>query len=600
VSPARGALHIRLVCVLCACLVASAVPFASAPTLAGAEPSAEMVSITDAGWSDPVGTWDPVTRTAVLTTDVAGGVEIAADDVTLEGNGHAVEARGLSIGVSVQGRSSVRIHGLSVGLMDEDPEHQTDGDGVRNGVVFSDCTHSSFASGTVTAMAACVQIIGGADDAVSDSCLQYAAWDPACAPGVDASGSARLLVSGDTLYRAWISVRSSDGASLRQNVIQAGPAMSRGIVELASCTAATIVGNRGDGRASGLWLFHSNDCLAEGNVFDPAGPVWLGHTDRNTIAHNVFSATATSTQVFLSDSHDNAVYGNDFDASWSDLPADASVDASSSGNVFDLPKPIGGNWWSGRITPDVNRDGFVDVPFAFNGGTDGLAHVSRNAPSKPENTPLSLAYIGATQAAAGGVAHLSAVLTGPTGELPGHVVTFAVGSQTATASTGVSGIAVADLPLAQPSGLVTVTATCAGGTSGPGCVSAPTRFAVVDPGTSRRLTVGPAPRAVRSGILAAQVSYRSGEPSGAIAYSASPRGAHIRSTSLDWMVTTGSVASVKGACLLNGRPGYRFTLDAADGGARGRGRYRLTVFAGSGAIAYSAASGDAAGGITVR
>jgi hypothetical protein len=43
-----------------------------------------------------------------------------------------------------------------------------------------------------------------------------------------------------------------------------------------------------------------------------------------------------------------------------------------SGNIFNLDKPTGGNFWSNWTTPDVDGDGFVDNPYVFYGGQDDL------------------------------------------------------------------------------------------------------------------------------------------------------------------------------------------------------------------------------------
>lgn len=42
------------------------------------------------------------------------------------------------------------------------------------------------------------------------------------------------------------------------------------------------------------------------------------------------------------------------------------------GNVFNLEKPVGGNYWSDWTSPDADGDGFVDSPYVFTGGQDDL------------------------------------------------------------------------------------------------------------------------------------------------------------------------------------------------------------------------------------
>lgn len=48
------------------------------------------------------------------------------------------------------------------------------------------------------------------------------------------------------------------------------------------------------------------------------------------------------------------------------------VDALSTGNVFNLDKPAGGNFWSDHACSDVNADGFCDVPYIMANAVDAL------------------------------------------------------------------------------------------------------------------------------------------------------------------------------------------------------------------------------------
>lgn len=79
--------------------------------LAGVQPSEGTIFIPA---DTSVGTWDPVTRTYTLTTDVYETIEIDEDNLTLDGTGHTVSGPGSGNGVYLNGRTDVTIQNLNV------------------------------------------------------------------------------------------------------------------------------------------------------------------------------------------------------------------------------------------------------------------------------------------------------------------------------------------------------------------------------------------------------------------------------------------------------------------------------------------------------
>ena len=61
-----------------------------------------------------IGTWDTVTRTYTLTTDVHETIQIDEDNLILDGNGHTVTGTGTGFGVLLNGRTGVTIKNLNV------------------------------------------------------------------------------------------------------------------------------------------------------------------------------------------------------------------------------------------------------------------------------------------------------------------------------------------------------------------------------------------------------------------------------------------------------------------------------------------------------
>jgi len=69
--------------------------------------------------------------------------------------------------------------------------------------------------------------------------------------------------------------------------------------------------------------------------------------------------------VYFYASDDNQIYNNNF----VDNP-NTQAYVRGDRNVFDLPLPIGGNYWSVWTGPDNDGDGFVDTPYTFSYGED--------------------------------------------------------------------------------------------------------------------------------------------------------------------------------------------------------------------------------------
>jgi parallel beta-helix repeat protein len=68
------------------------------------------------GWSEPVGVWDPMTKTGVLTEDVTGAILIDAEGITLDGGGHVVSGGEWRnrIGVYAHTKAGLTIRNLRV------------------------------------------------------------------------------------------------------------------------------------------------------------------------------------------------------------------------------------------------------------------------------------------------------------------------------------------------------------------------------------------------------------------------------------------------------------------------------------------------------
>jgi hypothetical protein len=96
-----------------------------------------------------------------------------------------------------------------------------------------------------------------------------------------------------------------------------------------------------------------------------------GMAFRNEADYNTFGPDnhicGNDTGIRIDNARANQIYNNNF----IDNTIQAYVTGSSR-NVFNLDKPIGGNYWSDWRTPDADCDSFVDDPYAFTYGADYL------------------------------------------------------------------------------------------------------------------------------------------------------------------------------------------------------------------------------------
>lgn len=89
--------------------------------------------------------------------------------------------------------------------------------------------------------------------------------------------------------------------------------------------------------------------------------------ERNRITDNVTGAKVGFQSNPSYDNFGNTFFHNNF--------VDNGVqaqDLSTGGNNWNRPLPDGGNYWSDWTAPDVDWDGFVDLPYAFTTGRDNL------------------------------------------------------------------------------------------------------------------------------------------------------------------------------------------------------------------------------------
>ncbi len=153
---------------------------------------------------------------------------------------------------------------------------------------------------------------------------------------------------------------------------------------------AQIEGVQATGNSTGLWLRHCSASILSGvssNYNSYAGihleysdnnllldsqtagnsycGVYLQAANSNALTHTIFLQNANG--LIIRTGSNNQVCNNSF------LKNNAQASVSNGvGNVFSLPAPVGGNYWSNWTAPNSNNDPYVDNPYSFNGGRDDL------------------------------------------------------------------------------------------------------------------------------------------------------------------------------------------------------------------------------------
>ena len=105
----------------------------------------------------------------------------------------------------------------------------------------------------------------------------------------------------------------------------------------------------------------------------------------NTISNNGYG-------IRLESSSDNQIYNNNF----IDNTTQAYANTGRGGNIFNLEKPIGGNYWSDWMILDADGDGLVDSPYVFTGGVDHLPWARQDGWLPPPPPPPILPDIAVT------------------------------------------------------------------------------------------------------------------------------------------------------------------------------------------------------------
>ncbi len=334
--------------------------------LAGTAQASSAYTIQDdatGGDCTAIGTWDVGSKTCTLTMDLnvpsGDGIDIASDGVTLDGAGHTVTGGGGGgRGVTLLGRSGVTVRhlaatsfldGFRLELGSGNTLEGNNADGNDNGFYLY-----SSSGNTLSGNSAGLTVNMGAR-------LYYL-----CDNNVLA-GNTFNSNGGYGIYIYYSSGNSLSGNTTSMNSVDG--------IFLSASSGNTVGGNTAQSNGqSGIHLDGSDGNTVSGNsAGSNAAGYYLNGSSNNTLSDNAASMNSSDGLLVRTGSNNNQVYWNSFISN----AVQAEV-SGSSGNVFNLPFPDGGNYWDDWTAPDSNNDGFVDNPYVFAGGQDNLPWTFQN------------------------------------------------------------------------------------------------------------------------------------------------------------------------------------------------------------------------------
>ncbi|UCG56935.1 MAG: right-handed parallel beta-helix repeat-containing protein [Phycisphaerales bacterium] len=379
------------------------------------QPQAGTIYLSDTGWSDPtVGTWEASTKTGTLMVDLDETIQIDSDEITLDGNGHTLTGGGDGYGVYLSYRTGVTIKNLNVqdftlGIY----LYYSNGNTVNGNVLTNNNYGIRLSRSMYNSLTGNIAsnnfygIIGGG----SNNTLTGNTANSNSNTGINLNWSGNNSLTGNTansngdygIYVSWSGNDSLTGNTANSN-------STYGIYVYQCRYNTTLTGNTANSnKYIGIYFQNSSNNTLTGNTANSNGyygidlynafyntlaentansnnyyGIVLGNSSGNSLTGNIINLNAcdglvlggsgycTLTGNTVSQNYryglrlggsswDNHIYNNNF----IDNPTQAYVTGNCVGNVFNLEKPIGGNYWSDWTVPDEDGDGFVDEPYVI-------------------------------------------------------------------------------------------------------------------------------------------------------------------------------------------------------------------------------------------
>ncbi|MEW6020446.1 MAG: NosD domain-containing protein [Pseudomonadota bacterium] len=196
------------------------------------------------------------------------------------------------------------------------------------------------------------------DDATGGQCGAIGTWNPVtktCTLTTDVNGTVGITSNGITL--------DGNGHELT------GPRLNGGLVF--NTSGVTVRNLTVRGFWNGILVSGgSNNVLVGNTLVENEYGIYIDASHGNVVTDNHIAYNVQG--IYVEFANNNIVYHNSFEVNG----IQASV-YQGTGNSFNLPAPIGGNYWDDFDEPadgclNGNADKFCDSPYVFSGGQDNL------------------------------------------------------------------------------------------------------------------------------------------------------------------------------------------------------------------------------------
>jgi parallel beta-helix repeat protein len=328
-----------------------------------------------------IGTWNPANRIYTLSTHVNETIQIDEDNLTLDGAGYTVAGDGSSCGIYLSGRTAVTVKNLTIAGFSYGIQlynsagnfitENTTNSNSRYGICLNNSNGNTVTGNTASENHEGIFLHNSIGNSLTGNITSknysgiYLYYN--CNDNTLTDNTASKNSHGIYLY-------NSSGNTLTDNTTNSNSYY--GIYLYDNCSSNILTGNTASwNKSHGIYLYKSSSNTLIGNT---ASRNYPGIYFYNNCNDNILTGNTTSNNYygiyFNYNCNNNEIYHNNFINNHTH-----AYISSCTGNVFSLPIPTGGNYWSGWTTPNVDGDAIVDNPYVFISGQDSLPWVRQNA-----------------------------------------------------------------------------------------------------------------------------------------------------------------------------------------------------------------------------